>query len=256
VVSSEEKKDIPRESVTAFRKAISVWFRDNGKSYPWRKAGSSYGILMAEIFLQRTQAKQVVPVYEQFIARFPSLVDLAAADTMEIERIISPLGLKKRAGQLKDTAVDIIQKYSGQIPSDPAELVKLRGIGQDTANAVSVFAFGQHQPLVDANVIRILGRVFGIRSSLRRPRTDSYLWNVLRGVVPEECACEFNWALIDFGSSVCIARRPHCGSCALSSLCLSADTGSSGRAKRQKTAVGGFETVSSPVVNSVYKMGC
>jgi len=224
--SQENKWNVPRKSIVAFRKTMMDWFRDNGKSYPWRETTSPYGILMAEMFLQRTQAKQVVAVYERFMARFPSPVELAAADTAEVEQTILPLGLKKKAKQLKETALQVIEKHDGQIPSDQAALLKLEGIGQYTAHAVSVFAFGSQLPLVDANAVRILGRVFGIQSTMRRPRMDPHLWNLLADMIPKGQAREFGWALIDFGNSVCVVRRPRCPSCPLSILCISAGAGS------------------------------
>lgn len=220
----ENKTVISQEAIIAFRSTILDWFRNSGKSYPWRETTSPYRILVAEMFLQRTQAKQVVPIYDLFMTRFPSPADLATANVAEIERLILPLGLKKRAKQLKEVALQLVQQYGGEVPADLVALMKLPGTGRYTANAVLVFAFGYRLPLVDANTVRILRRVFGVESPLQRPRMDPLLWNVLADMIPEGQGREFSWALIDFSNSVCTAGHPHCLDCPLSTLCISRGT--------------------------------
>lgn len=213
------KPNIKPQKVSAFTRTILYWFGKHGNRYPWRETTSPYEILVAEIFLQRTQAKQVAPVYKRFIARFPNLAALAQANTSEIEELLFPLGLQKKVGQLRDTAKDLVKLHGGQIPSEIPELVKLKGIGQYTVNAVLVFAFGYQLPVVDTNVVRLFNRVFGLKSLKKRPRTDQIVWEFADSILPRENVREYTWGLIDFCNSICRARLPCCGVCPMRSFC-------------------------------------
>ncbi len=211
--------DIQQKTIVAFRDTLLDWFKESGKDYPWRQTDSPYAILIAEVFLQRTQAKQVVPTYERFIRRFPTAISLATADVEDIEHLISPLGLKKKAKQIKETAVQLVRKHAGEVPRNASELGELVGIGPYSANALLVFAFGYRLPVVDANVVRVFKRVFGIESMKKRPRTDPALWQFAQMVLPLDNIAQYTWALIDFAADVCKARRPDCNTCPMRAFC-------------------------------------
>lgn len=214
-----DKLKVKPELIATFTSTVLDWFGEHGKQYPWRRSTSPYEILVAEMFLQRTQAKQVVPVYEWFIARFPTPVALAKADASEIEELLFPLGLQKKAGQLRQTAKDLVELHNGRIPSEISELMKLKGLGRYTANAILVFAFGCRLAIVDANVVRLFDRVFGLKSSKKRPRTDPLEWEFAESILPREHVRQYTWGLIDFCSSICTTRQPDCAICPLRSFC-------------------------------------
>ena len=216
------KMDKPQpklELAGTFTSTVLSWFQGHGEQYPWRRSTSPYAILVAEIFLQRTQAKQVVPVYERFIARFPTPLALSEAKASEIEELLFPLGLQKKAGQLRHTAKDLVTLHDGQIPSEISELLKLKGIGQYTVNAILVFAFGCRLPVVDANIVRLFERVFGLKSSKKRPRTDHMVWEFAESILPRENVRQYTWGIIDFCNSICTTRRPDCAICPMRSFC-------------------------------------
>lgn len=188
--------------------------------FPWRETRDPYKILCSEILLQQTNAEKVVPVYNKIISDYPETADLSEAETAELEEIIKPLGLLKRAGRLRKIAAEITQKYDGIIPADKKALLKLPGVGNYTANAVMCFAFEKQVGVLDTNTIRILARVFDIKSDKARPRNDKNLQNELNKVIPKNKSKIFNYALLDFAALICTAENPNCRKCLISRICF------------------------------------
>jgi len=194
------------------------WFKKYGRDYPWRKETDPYRILIAEIMLQRTKADQVIQVYQLFLQRFPSIYALAAATLEELEGIFDMLGLRWRAKKVKDLAKVIVSQHGGRIPSSREELLSLPGVGEYIADAVLCFAYGMDIAVVDANVCRVIGRVFGIepRGEARR---DPRFRQIAQQLIPSKRAREFNWAIIDLAALTCTPRNPKCYECPLQELC-------------------------------------
>ena len=215
------KPKVKPEVISRFTRALLDWFGEHGQHYPWRETTSPYQVLVAEILLQRTQAKQVIPVYERFVARFPTPAALRQTDTSEIEELLFPLGLRKKVSQLKATADDVVGLHQGQIPSKMSDLMKLKGIGHYTVNAILIFAFGCRLPVVDANVVRLFNRVFGLKSPKKRPHTDPTVWGFAQSILPRENVRQYTWGLIDFCNSICRTKRPDCPICPMKSFCNS-----------------------------------
>ena len=175
--------------------------------------------MIAELFLRKTQAVQVAPIFNKFIRRFPDAKRLATARTEVVLSAVWSLGLPARAKQLRAMAAQLVQHHGGRIPRDERALRRLSGVGRYVANAVLCFAYDQRRPVVDANVIRLVQRYFGFRSARRRPREDEALWNFCASLLPRTRVREFNWALFDFAALVCSARDPSCGRCPLLTAC-------------------------------------
>jgi A/G-specific adenine glycosylase len=203
------------KKVKWFRRKIKAWFPENRREFPWRETEDPYRILIAEIFLQRTRAENVVPVYRSFLERYPSLETLATATLEEIQNAIAPLGLEFRASQLQRLAR---QLPDGRIPRTEAKLRAMPGVGRYTANAVLAAAFHKRAPVLDTNVVRILERFFGLRGRGEKSRDDS-LWQAAEAIAPQTNVREWNWALIDFGALVCTAVKPRCPVCPLQKKC-------------------------------------
>lgn len=206
--------------LTTFQNNIIIWWKNNKRIFPWRETRDPYKILCSEILLQQTNAEKVVPVYNKIISDYSEPADLSEAETAELEEIIKPLGLLKRAGRLKKIAAEITQKYDGIIPADKKALLKLPGVGNYTANAVMCFAFEKQVGVLDTNTIRILARVFDIKSDKARPRNDKNLQNELNKVIPKNKSKIFNYALLDFAALICTAENPNCGKCIISRICF------------------------------------
>jgi len=211
---------IPRGvDYTKFRDAIIKWYREFGeKDLPWRKAGDPWAVLVAALLLRKTTVKQVVDIYREFLRRYPSPARLADASVEEIKAIIQPLGMEHvRATLLKKLSEELVRRFNGQIPCDRDALKSLPGVGDYAASEVLLTACGKPEPLLDRNMIRVIERVFGIKSKKRRPHTDRELWNFARSLVPRdpELAKEFNFGVLDFARKVCTAKSPKCSLCPL-----------------------------------------
>lgn len=197
---------------------IVDWFNENGRVFPWRETDNPFKILISEILLQKTTAKQVADVYEKFFEKFPNPKSVAKTDIEKIEEIIGELGLAKRAKFINKTAEDIVKDYSGKVPRKKEELDSLLGVGKYTRNAVLCFAFGKSVPIVDANVSRVLRRYFGLSGSKPAYR-DKKLWRIASRVLPKNKARNFNLGLLDLAAKVCLSEKPLCTNCPLNDNC-------------------------------------
>lgn len=199
---------------------IVEYYERRGRKFPWRETADPYKVLVAEIMLRKTTAKQVEKVYTAFIDRFPNVYKLADASKIELEKMLKPLGMEaKRSTQLIMLAESIVRDLGGRVPLEIDQLLRLPGVGRYTARAVLVLARNEKLGLLDTNVIRVLKRFFGIKSNKRRERDDDELWAFLDSLVPCERSREFNLGLIDFGSNVCTAKNPACNACPLRTYC-------------------------------------
>jgi|FLYL01.1.fsa_nt_gi A/G-specific adenine glycosylase len=204
---------------TYFRKKLLEWHSSSGRSFPWRARGNPFEVLLAEVLLQRTQAPQVAQYYETIVTRFPNPEALRAASVDTIAETIRPLGLAKRAPLLKRLGEDLSERFSGEVPRDVEQLASLPGVGPYIAHATACFAFNLPTAVVDANIIRVFKRFFGIRSSRARAREDKGIWGFAQDLVPPRKARAYNMALIDFALSVCRPRSPLCSNCPMLHCC-------------------------------------
>lgn len=200
-----------------FNSALLQWGKQNFRNYPWRHTSDPYLVLLAEFMLQRTRADQVLSVYVETAHRFPSIGSIVSASDNDIAKVMEPLGLSYRAARLKTLAKKISEQYHGQIPSRPEELMQLPGVGRYIANAVCCFAFGKNLPIVDANIIRILSRVFSFEFG-PDPHKKEEPWRFLETALTVKSQ-KINWALLDLGDMVCTPRNPKCSSCPLQVIC-------------------------------------
>jgi A/G-specific adenine glycosylase len=171
--------------------------------------------------LQQTQVDRVLPKYEEWLAKYPSLDALADAPLQDVAETWRPLGYNIRPRRLHDIARESVARYGGQLPSDEETLLSFKGIGAYTAGAVLSFAFGQRKAILDTNVARVLFRVFVGRGDPRAHATKRHLWTVSRTVLPMRHVFDFNQALMDFGATLCSARKPLCEQCPLRAGCAS-----------------------------------
>src|SRR5512147_2958383 len=204
-----------------FRRRLLDWYRANGRDLPWRTTDDPYHILVSEVMLQQTQVDRVLPKYHEWLEKYPSLGALAAADQDDVTATWRPLGYNIRPRRLHAIARESVVRYGGKLPSDEATLLSFKGIGQYTAGAIRSFAFGQRAAILDTNVARVLLRVFVGDGDPKAHAMRRHLWDVSRTVLPMRHVFDFNQALMDFGATLCTARKPKCPDCPLKVSCAS-----------------------------------
>jgi A/G-specific adenine glycosylase len=200
---------------------LLAWYRRHGRDLPWRRTTDPYHILVSEVMLQQTQVDRVLPKYHEWLAKYPTLHALAHAPEAEVTRTWYPLGYNIRPKRLQSIARESVARFGGQLPADEKTLRSFKGIGPYTAGAVLSFAFGKRAAILDTNVARVLFRVFVAHGSIKAHRTERQLWEISRAVLPHRHVFDFNQALMDFGATMCTARKPRCPVCPMSRTCAS-----------------------------------
>jgi A/G-specific adenine glycosylase len=200
--------------------AVSEWFDGNGRDLPWRRPGfTAWGTLVSEFMLQQTPVVRVIPRLEEWLERWPTPADLAASSPGDAVRAWASLGYPRRALNLHAAAVAITERHGGVVPEDVASLLALPGIGDYTARAVAVFAYGHRHPVVDVNIRRVIARaVLGQGEpgpAAKRDLAD------MEAILPESVpdARRANVAIMELGAVVCTARSPRCDACPIADQC-------------------------------------
>jgi A/G-specific adenine glycosylase len=202
-----------------FRRRLLDWYRANGRDLPWRKTDDPYHILVSEVMLQQTQVDRVLPKYHEWLEKYPSLSALAQADQDDVTDTWRPLGYNIRPRRLHAIARESVERYGGELPSDEETLLSFKGIGAYTAGAIRSFAFGQRAAILDTNVARVLHRVFVVTGDVKAHTMKRHLWSLSEVLVPHKHVFDFNQALMDFGATVCVARKPRCEACPMTRQC-------------------------------------
>ena len=178
-------------------------------------------MLVSEMMLQQTQVDRVLPKYQEFLDRYPTMRALAEAPVDDVRRVWYPLGYNVRPLRLHAIARESVARYGGRLPDDVDALRRLPGVGRYTAGAILAFVHGQDVAVLDTNVRRVLGRVFLGPRRLRRVRGEKGFWDLAASLVPAGRGYDFNQALMDFGATWCTPRRPRCEPCAMRRFCRS-----------------------------------
>jgi A/G-specific adenine glycosylase len=197
------------------RAALLAWFDRNRRELPWRRTRDPYAIWLSEVMLQQTQVATVIPYWERFLARFPTVTALAEAPLDEVLSLWSGLGYYSRARNLHRAANEVVARHGGALPASHAALLALPGFGRYTAGAVASIAFGLPEPLVDGNVARVFSRACAIEGAPGDREREKKLWAEAARWVQGERPGELNQALMELGATVCTARSPRCGLCPL-----------------------------------------
>jgi A/G-specific adenine glycosylase len=203
----------------AFRRGLLRWYRRHGRDLPWRRTRDPYRIVVSEFMLQQTQVSRVEAYYQRFLARYPTIHALAAAPAAEVRESWDGLGYYRRATNLHRLAQAVVDQHAGVLPSDPAALERLPGVGRYTAGAVACFAYERVAATVDTNVARVIRRVFHPR--LGRKALPGQVWATALEILPRQGqrAWEVNQALMELGALVCTARVAKCVACPVRRAC-------------------------------------
>ncbi|MFJ3140856.1 A/G-specific adenine glycosylase [Streptomyces halstedii] len=197
------------------------WFEQHARDLPWRRPeAGAWGVMVSEFMLQQTPVSRVLPVYEQWVARWPRPADLAADAPGEAVRAWGRLGYPRRALRLHGAAQAITERHGGDVPSEHGQLLALPGIGEYTAAAVASFAYGQRHAVLDTNVRRVFARA---ASGIQYPpnATTAAERKLARALLPEEDARAARWAAatMELGALVCTAKNEDCGRCPIAGQC-------------------------------------
>lgn len=196
------------------------WFARNHRAMPWRDDPSPYKVWISEIMLQQTQVATVIPYFERFVARFPDIHTLAAAELKDVLRLWEGLGYYARARNLHKTARHLVDHNNGTIPAPSSDLIRLPGIGLYTAAAIASIAFGEPVPVVDGNVLRVFCRFWGIRRPAKHPSVADAIRKRLAVLIENVSPSSFNQAIMELGAITCTVHNPQCNTCVLRHRCF------------------------------------
>ena len=199
-------------------KRLLSWYGREGRTLPWRENRDPYRIWLSEIMLQQTTVTAVIPYYQRFLQRFPTIESLAAASLDDVISLWAGLGYYSRARNLHRAARQIVSEQ-GSFPDTLEGLLALPGIGRSTAGAILSIAFDTPAPILDGNVRRVLVRLFAWQEDPRSSRAEKQLWQWAEVLTPDEHSHDYAQAIMDLGATVCVPRTPLCESCPLRELC-------------------------------------
>lgn len=212
-----------RDTQVGDRFAISLlsWFDRHGrKQLPWQQNPTPYRVWVSEIMLQQTQVATVIPYYERFMARFPTVAALAEAPGDEVLHLWTGLGYYARARNLHRAAQMLVREHAGVFPRTLDAVEALPGIGRSTAGAVLALSLNQRHPILDGNVKRVLARYFGVRGFPGELAIERQLWSLAEECTPTERVASYTQAIMDLGATVCVRSRPMCLACPMQSDCV------------------------------------
>ena len=210
---------LPPKEVRQVRSLLLAFYDANKRNLPWRKTSDPYKILVSEIMLQQTQVATVIPRWQAFLEQFPDVKALAAVREEDVCEAWAGLGYYRRARNLHKAARQVMELHDGKFPKSFGDILALAGVGRYTAGAISSIAFGQENPVVDGNVVRVLARYF----SVALPKDDASLhraaWSLMENLVSGERPGDLNQSVMELGATVCTPALPSCLDCPISKGC-------------------------------------
>lgn len=201
-----------------FAVTLLQWFKNNGRSLPWRETKDAYAIWLSEVILQQTRIVQGMSYWERFMAQWPTVNDLAAATEDEVLKAWQGLGYYSRARNFHTAAQQVIKL--GGFPQTFKELKTLKGVGDYTAAAIASIAFGEPVAVVDGNVYRVLSRYYGIETPIDSTEGKKGFQALAQSLLPINEPADYNEAIMDFGATQCTPNSPHCSACPLCETCV------------------------------------
>jgi A/G-specific adenine glycosylase len=230
---------VHKSVVRAFRRDLPRWFAKNSRVLPWRENRTPYRVWISELMLQQTRVDQVVPYFNRFLKRFPSVGALARAPRHDVLKLWEGLGYYSRAIRAHETAKHVAGPLGGKFPDTFEGLLALPGVGPYTAAAVGSLAFGLDAAVVDGNVARVLARAFACDEDVGSPSGKRRIQSLAETLLPRGRAGEFNEAMMELGATVCLPRSPKCEACPLRRICRGRAEGDPERypVKKKKAAV-------------------
>jgi A/G-specific adenine glycosylase len=204
---------------------LFAWYGQQARDLPWRATRDPYAIWVAEVMLQQTRVATVVPYYQRWLDRFPTMEHLAAASQDDVLNAWEGLGYYRRAHNLQQAVRLVVDQHAGRLPTTSGELRRLPGIGPYTAAAIAAIAFGRDEIAVDGNLRRVIARLFDLDAPLGSAEAEQAIAGAAARLLPPGRAGDFNQALMDLGALICTPANPECPSCPLQAECLARQRG-------------------------------
>ena len=217
--NSRRKNVLQPRMRRGFQFSLQRWYAENARDLPWRRTSDPYHIWVSEVMLQQTQVSTVVPYYQRFLDRFPTLESLAAASQHDVLKLWQGLGYYRRAINLHQAAREVMERHDGEVPADLGSLRQLPGVGRYIAGAILSFAFNRPAPVLEANTSRVLCRLFAVRGADGDGDRARRLWDLAEALLPQREPGLHNQALMELGALVCLPRRPRCDECPVNQYC-------------------------------------
>jgi A/G-specific adenine glycosylase len=206
-------------SLFAFRRVLLTWYRASARDLPWRRTREPYRVWLSEIMLQQTRVETVLPYFERFTAKFPTVRELADADIDDVLKLWAGLGYYSRARNLHRAARVVANDLDGKFPNTAEALQNLPGVGRYTAAAIASIAFNQPVAVLDGNVKRVLARLFAITKPIEGARTQTQLWNLAEQLLSPRRPGDHNQAMMELGARICLPKNPSCEICPVRRWC-------------------------------------
>lgn len=205
---------------TSFAEHLLTWFDQHGRNHlPWQHNRNGYRVWVSEIMLQQTQVVTVIPYFERFMQRFPTVTHLAEANIDDVLSLWTGLGYYSRARNLHASALVIAQQHQGHMPKDIEALIALKGIGRSTAGAIISQAYNEQGIILDGNVKRLLTRLYAIEGWPGQSQIDKQLWQLATELTPNQRNADYTQAIMDIGATICKPKQPLCVACPMQSRC-------------------------------------
>lgn len=234
------------EQIETFQEALLSWYHEEKRDLPWRRTDNPYYIWISEVMLQQTRVEAVIPYYERFIEKFPTMQKLADATEEELLKMWEGLGYYSRARNLQSGVREVMETYGGVVPDTRKEISKLKGVGPYTAGAVLSIAYGVPEHAVDGNVMRVISRILLIEEDIALARNRKIFEEAVMRLMAHEDPSSFNQALMELGALICIPN-PRCLLCPVRDFCAAFEEGTqeqlpvkSKKVKHKKMAVASF----------------
>jgi len=218
-MNEQLQQKLEQFNIEDFQINLIDWYRREKRDLPWRKDQDPYKIWVSEIMLQQTRVDTVIPYFNHFIEKFPTIEALADADEEEVLKAWEGLGYYSRARNLHAAVKEVKETYNGKVPDNPDDLGKLKGIGPYTKGAILSIAYNIPEPAVDGNVMRVISRILSIWDDIAKPKTRKIFEEVIYQIISKNYPSDFNQALMELGAVVCTPTSPSCLLCPVFEQC-------------------------------------
>ncbi len=225
-LKKDQSTDVPVTiNIPQFQQDLITWFEKEQRILPWRENTDPYRVWVSEIMLQQTKVDTVIPYFNRFIEKFPTLADLAYASEQEVLKAWEGLGYYSRVRNLQAAVREVVEKYDAKVPTDVDALASLKGVGPYTKGAIMSIAFSKPEPAVDGNVMRVLSRIADIEEDIAKASTRKIFENVVRQVISQTNPSAFNQGLMELGALICTPKNPSCLLCPVQQHCIAFQKG-------------------------------
>lgn len=206
-------------TINEFQKDLIEWFEKEQRDLPWRQDQDPYKVWVSEIMLQQTRVDTVIPYFENFVSKFPTIEDLAEAEEEKVLKAWEGLGYYSRVRNLHAAVKEVAQEYDGKVPNTVEEISSLKGVGPYTTGAILSIAYGIPEPAVDGNVMRVLSRILSVWDDIAKPKTRQLFEDIVREIISKDNPSAFNQALMELGALICVPGNPACLLCPVREHC-------------------------------------